>query len=151
MNITEFKNIPVCYPKSGVDLARYEIPYNKSDFFTTKYSEFDFAIPKCEVEGLNLELGVFKGRSLRYLADTWKNKFWFGFDTFEGVDEIWDLGQKSIDMKSFKIPSIPDMPNNVMLIKGLFQDTLNDFIEDKDQPISFLNLDADIYSAVPWR
>jgi hypothetical protein len=150
MKIDDFKNIPVCYPKNEVDLSRYEIPRSKKDFFTTKYTEFDISIPLTNVPGLYMELGVFKGRSLRYLADHWTAYKWYGFDTFEGINETWDLGQKKIDMKSFKVPEAPKMPDNVELIVGRFEDTLENFIKEKNQPVSFLNMDADVYSATKF-
>jgi len=150
MKIQDFKDLQVCYPKEQVNLKRYEIPSNKNEFYTTKYSEFDLSVPMVQFEGLHLELGVFRGRSLRYLADTWKDIHWYGFDTFEGIGEVWDLGEKKIDMRSFKIPVLPHMPENVTLIQGLFQETLASFIKEKDEPIAYLNLDADVYSATKY-
>lgn len=61
------------------------------------------------------------------------------------------MGGKSVDMRNFKT-QIPDLPNNVALIKGMFQDTLSKWrdIIAKESFISFINMDADVYSATRY-
>ena len=42
---------------------------------------------------------------------------------------------------------LPKVKNNVQLIKGYFDKTLNDFIKNEDAPIAFLHIDSDLYSS----
>lgn len=125
-----------------------------------KFAEFDYCIPLCD-EGVFIELGVWFGRSISYMAAWNPDKHFYGFDTFEGVDEVWETGGKTLDMKRFFVKDpdninpdtgLPKVPDNVTLIKGMFQDTLEPFIETtlKDQKLAFINMDPDIYSATKY-
>lgn len=127
----------------------------KAISFETRFKELQYGLKHATVEGFNLEFGVHRGLTLNYLADLDSNREWYGFDTFEGVNEPWVFGDNdyNIDMKNFDLKgNIPSMRSNVTLVQGLFQDTLEDFIQEtlKDSPISFLHLDADIYSATKY-
>lgn len=95
------------------------------------------------------EFGVFKGDSIRIWTDL--NKFqesrFYGFDTFTGLPENWFKG---FDKNSFsvegKMPKIED--NRVNFIRGLFQDTLQNFLkryERKNRIV--IHIDADLYSS----
>lgn len=41
----------------------------------------------------------------------------------------------------------PGVPDNVVLIKGLFQDTLPDFLKEHPGPLAFGHVDCDLYSS----
>ena len=43
--------------------------------------------------------------------------------------------------------NLPKVRENVELIKGWFSDTLPEFIESKKQKVSFIHMDADLYSS----
>lgn len=121
----------------------------------SKYKEFDYCLPLCNPDGLFIELGVWFARSINYMAKSNPQYHFYGFDTFEGVDEIWDTGGKTVDMSKFTVAEVdidsstglPIVENNITLIKGLFQDTLSDWKKDHPENISFINMDPDIYSA----
>ena len=50
-------------------------------------------------------------------------------------------------MRNFKT-ELPEVPDNVTLVQGLFHDTLYDWKDEhKGETISYLNMDADIYSS----
>jgi len=40
--------------------------------------------------------------------------------------------------------------NNVELVVGLFQDTLDDFLKEHEEPVAYLHLDADLYSSTKF-
>jgi hypothetical protein len=113
-------------------------------------NQFDVIRSKCEdmmeLKGHILDLGVYKGGSTRALARIFPDEVIHGFDSFEGLPGDWahvlkgDFG----DVKGV----LPDMPDNVKLYKGWFDDTLPVWLEGhRDRPISVLRVDCDIYSS----
>lgn len=81
MNIKEFENIQRIGPHDFIptlkDYETYDIPQGKSEFYTTKYAEYDYAIPLSNSNGIFIELGVFKGRSMKYLSGMDLNRVWW--------------------------------------------------------------------------
>tara|TARA_B110000971_G_C19982850_1_gene488173 strand:+ start:878 stop:1597 length:720 start_codon:yes stop_codon:yes gene_type:complete len=95
-------------------------------------------------EGLYLEFGVHKGRSINLLSKLIKDKTIYGFDSFEGLREDWKGTQATkgtFDLKG----QIPKLNKNVSPIKGWIQDTLPNFIK-KSENINFVHIDVDTYS-----
>src|SRR5690348_7685500 len=82
-----------------------------------------------------LEFGVSSGDTLRQLAV--HAPVIYGFDWFEGLPEDWrDADGNLQDPKGkFKADIPTDMPPNVFLVVGLFQDTLPKWI--KEHPVNF--------------
>ena len=84
--------------------------------------------------GLVLEFGVYKGRTINYLASKLKNHTIYGFDSFEGLPGIWNnqnpKGKYSLN------GNMPKVRKNVKLIKGLFEDTLPEFVKEHKEKIS---------------
>ncbi|MEM3907849.1 MAG: TylF/MycF/NovP-related O-methyltransferase, partial [Nitrososphaerota archaeon] len=71
----------------------------------------------------------------------------FGFDSFSGLPEYWfkDFPAGPFNVGG-KIPVIDD--NRVNFVKGLFQDTLPDFLRTfKPRNKLIILLDADLYSS----
>jgi hypothetical protein len=96
--------------------------------------------------GTILDLGVYKGGSTRSLARIFSPHTIHGFDSFEGLPEDWSHVLKGAfgELKG----ALPDMPENVKLYKGWFEDTLPEwFRQHGDEPISLLRVDCDIYSS----
>jgi hypothetical protein len=97
-----------------------------------------------------LEFGVASGSSFTWWIDknTNTHSHFFGFDTFEGLPENWGLFFKKGDMSA----QIEAKDERSFYIKGLFQDTLNQFIaKNRDLLESpcrkVIHLDADLYSS----
>ena len=95
-------------------------------------------------DGLVLELGVWKGNSLRLIAETLPDKDVYGFDSFEGFPED---GRVDWKMDLSRGGSLPAVPSNARLIKGYFDDTLPGFTEAHPGPVGLLHVDCDIYSS----
>ena len=106
-----------------------------------------------------LEFGVFQGNSILNASKIFKHEKsrFIGFDTFEGLPEPYEpanhpKGQFSTDGN---IPVIDD--SRVDFIKGLFQDTLDKFLENYSSLDKYgtelgnqqlvINMDADLYSS----
>lgn len=146
--------------KTEAEVVRNRLDYHKS--------YHDKCVSHVTLEGLWLEFGVYRGRSICNLAEKTDSTV-YGFDSFEGLPEFWDkdnpLGVYSL---AGKVPDgaisgsndenpgmysdaptrvIRPWPKNVRLIKGLFQDTLSDFVASKEENVAFLHIDSDIYSA----
>lgn len=99
-----------------------------------------------ETNGHILDLGVYSGKSTRDLARIFPGHHIHGFDSFEGLPEDWTHVQKGAFGDIAGI--LPDMPENVTLYKGWFDDTLPKWIDaHHDTPISILRVDCDIYSS----
>jgi hypothetical protein len=96
-----------------------------------------------------LEFGVASGNSFKWWLATAKSPAsrFYGFDTFEGLPESWGVFDKG-DMHS-PIPEVND--SRASFYKGIFQDTLNGFIDDHKQELTntrkLIHMDADLFSA----
>lgn len=112
--------------------------------YILQYIMEDLDLSKEVDDSLWLEFGVYNGNSINYLAK-FTNKEIYGFDCFDGLPEDWRDGfQKgTFNMNG----NLPDVLKNVTLVKGLFQETLDDFLLEHPQNISFIHLDADLYSS----
>jgi hypothetical protein len=95
-----------------------------------------------------LEFGVYKGTSINILSKFVKKIY--GFDSFEGLKENWK-GFSGIERDTFNIKgNIPKVNNNVVLIKGWFQETLIPFLEKHNPKINFVNIDCDTYESTKF-
>ena len=94
-----------------------------------------------------MEFGVSSGSTINYIAN-FANGPVYGFDTFTGLPEKWRDGY---DQGAFTTHgNLPPVRENVVLIKGMFQDTLNPFLESQKRKISFLHIDSDLYSSAKF-
>jgi predicted O-methyltransferase YrrM len=66
-----------------------------------------------------------------------------GFDTFEGLPEVWRTDFPAGEFAQAALPEVP----GAELVSGLFEDTLPGFLAECDDDIGFLHLDADLYSS----
>ena len=98
-------------------------------------------------EGLMCEFGVATGRYLRDMASMVPHRKFYGFDSWQGLPEAWD---QAAPAGSFKCDMPTDMPPNVELVVGLFQDSLIPFLGQHQEPFAFIHFDADLYSSTKY-
>jgi Methyltransferase domain len=105
-----------------------------------------FAAREAPPRGLMLEFGVADGASVSYLAK-WIARDWHGFDSFEGLPEHWS-GTEAGKGTFGRGGELPNVPANVTLHRGWFEDTLPRFLAGAgDESVAFLHVDCDIYSS----
>lgn len=104
---------------------------------------FQIALDAATVEGLVLEFGVRHGNSIRQLAALARQQV-HGFDSFEGLPEVWHHEPKGSYTTKGVIPAVPP---NVQLHVGWFDQTLPAFAAENWGPVRLLNIDCDIYSS----
>jgi len=101
-----------------------------------------------------LEFGVWKGNSILHLAGHLKNpeSRLFGFDSFEGLPESWDMmtrdNKKGLFSVGGNFPSTNDQ--RVKFLKGWFQNTVPTFIDRQKDDLRgqlIVHYDADLYSS----
>lgn len=95
-----------------------------------------------------LEFGVAGGHSFSWWTENQKHpeSRFFGFDTFTGLPETWNLFKQGSMSADGKLPELAD--SRCTFRKGLFQETLPDFLKeytfDKQKVI---HMDADLYTS----
>ncbi len=110
----------------------------------SKWKVHQFAISKVSVKGLYLEFGVYKGQTIDFIAKQVPQTV-FGFDSFEGLPEFWRDG---FDKGTFALNKLPKVEENVVLVKGYFDQSLPDFLlKYESEPIAYLHIDCDLYSS----
>ncbi len=140
----------VSYILASVESARYfQDHMSMAPNLRFRTSLLDFALRKVTLdEGLWLEFGVFQGSSIARIAIQADSTV-YGFDSFEGLPEDWTHFQKkgrfSLDGQ---VPK--GLPDNVVLVKGWFEDTLPDFLVSHSESVAFLHVDCDIYSSTKF-
>lgn len=102
---------------------------------------------KHKPDTLWLEFGVASGRTINYISQFTKDTV-YGFDSFEGLPETWREG---LEKGAFSRNGVLPLVNaNVELIKGWFNETLEEFMKTHDKKISFIHMDADLYSSTKY-
>jgi len=92
---------------------------------------------------LFLEFGVATGKTINFFSKLIPNKTVYGFDWFGGLPEKW----WGCPVGHFKQDTLPEVRENVELIIGKFENTLDDFAATHPGQIAFAHIDCDIYSA----
>lgn len=94
-----------------------------------------------------LEFGVATGKTINYISSFTTDNV-YGFDSFEGLPEKWRDGY---DKGCFSTNGVlPEVNENVKLVKGWFNDTLPTFIKSQNKKVSFIHMDADLYSSTKY-
>jgi O-methyltransferase len=120
-------------------------------------SAYDYA-QHIQAEVLNgtaidyLEFGVHQGFSFKLWLElnTHPDSRFFGFDSFEGLPEDWQMFSRVMPKGTFdeggKLPDISDP--RATFVKGLFQDSVPRFLETfQPQNPLLIHCDADLYSS----
>lgn len=97
-----------------------------------------------------LEFGVWMGSSINRIAKSNQHLTIYGFDSFEGLPEDWSYPwvKGSFNLNG----NLPNVYSNVKLFKGLFNETLPDFIsnyliDEMNKKINLIHIDCDLYSS----
>ena len=137
MKITEFLNV-----------QKFKFDSTDEDTNAVRIRELEWLSNYLPDWGMNLEFGVFSGLTISCLATARPELEFHGFDSFEGLPEDWDMGEKNVKAEAFdRKGELPEVPDNVTLHKGWFDETLPKFLEDNGGDISYLHVDCDIYSS----
>lgn len=109
---------------------------------------YDYLALFVSADGFNFEFGVFKGKSINYLATKLPGEM-HGFDSFEGLPSGGGVWEKYFKEKSFDLRGeLPQVEPNVELHKGWIFDTLPEFIRSNAiDKVSFIHIDTDIYES----
>lgn len=102
------------------------------------------------INGVMVEVGVYKGGTAATIASAAPAKHLFAFDTFSGIpfhDDTID-GHRAGDFSDTSIDEVRDnlkhIPN-VSLHQGIFPDATGDVL--KDLKVAFVHLDVDVYES----
>lgn len=104
----------------------------------------DYVISKICKPGLWMEFGVWTGSSIRHIAGL-TNETIYGFDSFEGLPEEWNEHPIGVRGLGGNPPNIPN--KNIILIKGLYENTLDHFMTEHLTDCAFVHIDCDLYSS----
>ena len=104
---------------------------------------FERAIAQAPRSGLVLEFGVYHGKSIRQIAEM-VDTVVHGFDSFEGIPEDWGAEAKGTYSTEGRLPEVPA---NVRLHPGWFENSLPEFLGGETGPLRFVNIDCDLYSS----
>ncbi|KMY69201.1 hypothetical protein AAU61_00035 [Desulfocarbo indianensis] len=106
----------------------------------------EYALAQVKIKGHYLELGVYKGDSLKFIANQVGDIHVHGFDSFEGLPSDWsgaNIKKERFDIKG----KLPKMPSNVTLYPGWFSDTIPLWGNNYEGNIAFMHVDSDVYSS----
>nr|WP_255426618.1 class I SAM-dependent methyltransferase [Pseudonocardia sp. C8] len=102
------------------------------------------ALDQAPSGGMALEFGVYRGHTLRMIAEHRGDGRVYGFDTFTGLPETWRPGFRAGAFDD--VGELPEIPG-AELVAGLFDDTLDGFLAAHPGPVDFLHVDSDLYSS----
>lgn len=142
------------------DLEKSEpkFPHIHGDCNRTHFSN---CFKHVKLDGLWMEFGVFQGKSIGTIANCNPDQTIYGFDSFEGLPEDWtptnpkgtfSLGGNVPD-RIFRGENVihgqvwEPVPENVVFIKGWFEDTLPGFVDEHQENVAFIHIDSDLYSS----
>ena len=139
-----FDVIDTAFWRAAQDAAEfYEAHLIGAKAFTDTLDMLRDGVGLADPNGLFLEFGVASGRTITAIAQAHKGPV-YGFDSFEGLPEDWYEGYGK---GHFARTDLPPVPGNVELVKGWFNETLPGFLAGHPGPVSFLNVDCDLYSS----
>lgn len=111
--------------------------------FADKNSLLKYSVDLAKNDGLFIEFGVYKGKTINFIASN-TEQIVYGFDSFEGLPEDW---RDQFEKGTFKVDKLPKVKKNVKLIKGWFENTLPQFVEEHPNNCAFIHIDCDLYSS----
>ena len=122
----------------------FSLPYLPELHFN-KFYFFDAVVNKSIISKPFYEFGVWRGSSFKYLLKTFKKGY--GFDTFTGLPEDWNVGNGIEKAGTYSTDGkVPKMKGGEFIV-GKFEDTLPIFFSESRPIASVINFDADLYSS----
>jgi hypothetical protein len=140
------QNISLALQRNAVDTtAEYVLAkMGQAAVFGSGGDLLRWAARKCrDQKGMVMEFGVWKGKSLRVIANAFDQTV-YGFDSFRGLPEDWRAGMPA---GTFALKRPPRIPRNAELVIGWFNETLDGFLALHTDRIKFLHIDCDLYSS----
>jgi hypothetical protein len=128
----------------------FVVPSKKETNGRKRKDHMRYVLKQQCIDGHILEFGVFEGKSINLIAENYPNDIIYGFDSFEGLPEDWitNPGVNKHLKGYFSVEKLPKVLPNVKLIKGFFDQTLTNWIEQSNiKQIKFLHIDSDLYSS----
>ena len=126
--------------RDTLDYIKKHMP--DAPYFEKHPALVSYALDQVSKDGLYLEFGVGRGKSMRWIAPRVDGTV-HGFDSFEGIQEHWNGNP----IGSFAQSQRPKVPDNVLFHVGYFDATLPGFLETYADPVAFLHVDCDLYSS----
>ena len=105
------------------------------------HAELDF-----KNSGHWMEFGVREGLTLEQFLKYNPTAHLHGFDSWEGLPEAWDVGNKVYKPGDMAVP-MPIFDSRVKLWKGWFEDTIDPWKDKHAGSIQLLHVDGDLYSS----
>ncbi|MFL2771140.1 MAG: tetratricopeptide repeat protein [Rhodospirillaceae bacterium] len=137
---SEFKQH--CYMRSFS--WAFNLP-NLPELHFNKWYFFDAIIKKSITSKPFYEFGVWRASSFKYLIKVFKKGY--GFDTFTGLSEDWDVGNHVEKEGTYSSDGdVPKIEGGEFIV-GKFEDTLPVFFSESRPTASLINFDADLYSS----
>lgn len=135
---------------SGMQTAQFIVDnMNKVKSFDDKANYLKYVlnhIGSSLGRGEYLEFGVFSGKTINFISATLPDKIIYGFDSFEGLPETW-RGDRFEKGRFNLNGNLPQVNENVRLVKGWFNETLPAFVKAHPEPCAFIHVDCDLYSS----
>jgi hypothetical protein len=130
-----------------LDAKRETLDYVKvnmgdAPYFEKHHKLVRHVVKAASLPGLYLEFGVGRGKSIRWIG-AHADRTVYGFDSFDGIPEYWN-GNPAGAFAQKKLPKVPD---NVKFEIGMFDSTIEPFLEQNSDSISLLHVDCDLYSS----
>ncbi|WP_443635718.1 tetratricopeptide repeat protein [Candidatus Njordibacter sp. Uisw_058] len=118
---------------------------NLPELHFNKFYFFDAIIKKSIISKPFYEFGVWRASSFKYLIKVFKKGY--GFDTFTGLPEEWDVGHHIEKEGTYTSDgNVPKIKGGEFIV-GKFEDTLPVFFSESRPMASVINFDADLYSS----
>jgi tetratricopeptide (TPR) repeat protein len=127
------------------DAARTLLPKCRADLklIGVHAGMLRWSLAQANNPGLIAEFGVRRGTSIRVLAAE-TDQTVHGFDSFAGLPEAWVKAPAGVLTTGGDLPEVPD---NVTLHAGWFEQSLPPFLAAHPGGLRFANIDSDIYSS----
>ena len=131
--------------------------FQNSMLFNTHRDIRDFSILEAlenntdtQTEHLYLEFGVATGSTINFFSNYLKNKKIYGFDNFTGNTENWVGNKTRIKGAWDRGGKPPKVNDNVELIVGDIQNTLDNFLKKNTNKVNFVHIDVNTYETTKF-